>query len=816
MSGPYRAVITDSFRAALASRVLWIAFVAIWILLGALAPIGYREEFTTTFRWQDFENGTRMKAMLAQGLVDPAKAGTPLGRLAAAMPEPLRRQLHRVGQGDEVRIDLRDLADALNEQLDDEDWYDPQAWQSTVRLRELRQLNALDEDQLSESLRRRRARLRIEAALPGVFEARSARSITLTYAGVDFPARFAIDKTRFVSLINQWVVPTLINWLLGFVLVFLGILVTASIVPDMLQPGSLHLLLSKPISRSLLLLSKFVGGCAFVLLCVTQLVIGLWLIAGWRLDVWNARLLWCIPVFVFLFAVYYSISVVAGLKWRSPVLAIGVTCMFGAFFLIVGMVGSLFDQMVTRPDRIKDVVLVSAPPASGSAVDGATLIASTQGGGLMRLDTERNRWVEIFESNAMNRDLVLPPVRLDRDSVATARIRGGRFNPYGSGSLDLLLLSQRNGWSPQTTLRLPVATTDLAMAGSDRLLARSTGGLVVTRRQTILDAAGETSSESVTARDESTSGRNRRETQPASAPATGSEDDTSAQQGWLSNLLSMQGRPTSQFQSILPDSVALVPPAEMAVAADGQSMVLVTHGRIVRLQRPSGNEGSPWELTADRTLPGEPSLAVVVAVEGRHVLVARGDQPVLLLDAVTLETVARIEPLDSGPLTEAVGLGDGKRFAVLTGEGRVRIVRAPTGNRSARLLEVDVPVSEVETLALHEPSGTLIVAHDVDRIDLLRARDLRIQKKIRPSLQRWRLIDRYVITPLRTLTPQTGELGETVAAIVSGQSTVALDPSATDQDNVVRYHIARPVLGCAAFMVVMLTIGCVHFARRDF
>ena len=95
---PYLAVIGDSFRAAYASRVLWIAFVAIWILLAALAPIGFRQEYTTDFRSQDFYNGTRLKAMLAQGTVDESLVDQPLGRIASALPEELSRQLRRVGK----------------------------------------------------------------------------------------------------------------------------------------------------------------------------------------------------------------------------------------------------------------------------------------------------------------------------------------------------------------------------------------------------------------------------------------------------------------------------------------------------------------------------------------------------------------------------------------------------------------------------------------------------------------------------------------------------------------------------------------------
>ena len=366
--GPYIVVIRDSFHAALASRVLWIAFIAIWLLLAALAPIGFREDLTTAFRGQrDIQNGTRMKAMLAQGLADPELADKAIGRLAVAMPDALRENLISVGEGEEVRIRVNLFADALNACLDDESWYDKEAWESTLRLKELRELDEVPDQELDESMRRRRARLRIEAAMPGVFQTRAVRSISLTYAGIEFPANLAVDKTQFSTLINQWVVPVIIDWLLGFVLIFLGILVTASMIPDMLQPGSLHLLLSKPVTRTMLLLSKFVGGCAFVLLCVIQLVVGLYFVAGLRLDIWNIRLLWCIPVSVFLFSVFYSVSVLAGLRWRSPILAIGVTSIFGTICLIVGVIGGVFDGFVTGPDRIQgmavagDVVFANTP-----------------------------------------------------------------------------------------------------------------------------------------------------------------------------------------------------------------------------------------------------------------------------------------------------------------------------------------------------------------------------------------------------------------------------------------------------------------------
>ena len=42
----YWAVIQDSFREALASRVLWVLLVLITLLLALLAPVGYRQQVT--------------------------------------------------------------------------------------------------------------------------------------------------------------------------------------------------------------------------------------------------------------------------------------------------------------------------------------------------------------------------------------------------------------------------------------------------------------------------------------------------------------------------------------------------------------------------------------------------------------------------------------------------------------------------------------------------------------------------------------------------------------------------------------------------
>ncbi|MDA8744701.1 ABC transporter permease [Rubripirellula amarantea] len=776
---PYLAIISDSFRAALSSRVLWVAIVAIWLLLALLMPFGYREDFTTDFRWQDFYNGTRMKAMLARGLVDPDGADTPLGRIAVSLPEDLKRELQFVGEGDEVRIAYSVLVDALNGLLDDTSWYDADAWKAAIRLKELRELDALSDEELSASLKRRRSRLRIEAAMPGVFQARSQRAILLTYAGMDFPTGWAVDKPQFERLINQFVLPLMINWLLGFILVFLGILVTASIIPDMLQPGSLHLLLSKPISRTILLLAKFIGGCAFVLVCVTQLVLGLYLIAGFRLDIWNARLLLCIPVSVFLFSVFYSVSVLAGLRWRSPILAIGVTVIFGGICLLVGFIGALFDGLVKNPDQVRQLTVV-----------GDDVFATTRGGGLIRFDDAQSKWIEIFESGPANADRVIAPIRLDDDHLITARIRNGRFNPFGSGAPELNVLSRTSDWVPEPSMRLPTATTNLFRAGEGSVLALNTGELSMTSRDNIIETA----------------------TKEAAKVA----DNDAGETNWLSKLNSMIGTQTQGFHEILPERVSLSQPRSLVVADDGRVIYAVTGSRLMRLQPPSNDqESSRWTVTADFTLEGDQSSQAHLAISGERLLVTRSEQPAVIFDANTLNVIETIECPSGAEAMSVIGLNPDQqtaRFLAVLTDGRIR--ELTSNGESAKWGEFIGP-REAECVYFDPAKNRIYVAHHIDRVDLLSSDTLERQSTKNPSLSGWRRLDQWLITPLRTVIPQTGELGETVASMISGKTAVEINDGA-NENQVIRYKILRPVLSCSIFVLVMLTISCLYFTTSDF
>src|SRR5262249_17497853 len=127
--------------------------------------------------------------------------------------------------------------------------------------------------------------------------------------------------------------------------------------------------------------------CAFILLNAAYFIVGLWLIAGVRFGLWRGRLLLCIPVFLFLFAIYYAVSSLAGVLWRNAVVSIVVTILFWAACFVVGTTKNVMEQVWLNNGRL--VKLVSA---------GDTLVGVTEQGQVQQWRGAEAKWEDTFQS----------------------------------------------------------------------------------------------------------------------------------------------------------------------------------------------------------------------------------------------------------------------------------------------------------------------------------------------------------------------------------------------------------------------------------
>jgi hypothetical protein len=330
----------------------------------------------------------------------------------------------------------------------------------------------------------------------------------------------------------------------------------------------------------------------------------------------------------------------------------------------------------------------------------------------------------------------------------------------------------------------------------------TTGALMVTSHDRVLDAANADHQDS---------------DEVVASSSSKAIEDSSKVTGWIARLTGMQGGSAEGFQSILPSNIALTPPRGLFVNENGTVAIALTQGRLMRFEANHQEDSqASWRLVANHTLSGETTRGSTLAVSGNVVLIARPDERTVFLDAIDLQPLGTVELPSSLSVTSAIAIGDQGRFAIITTDAKCRLVDTKTESAFVALINDPLPIREVDALHVDTESNALLIVHHVDQVDWCDLDDLTVTRRLRPSLSRWRLVDKYLVTPLRTITPQTGELGGTIASMISGKSAVTLSNGATEEPETVRYKIARPLTSCAGFIVVMLTISCLYFARSDF
>ncbi len=110
----------------------------------------------------------------------------------------------------------------------------------------------------------------------------------------------------------------------------LSIFSCSSFIPSMLEKGNIDLLLSKPVSRTELLIGKYAGGLLVVFINILFMIIGVWLIIGLKFGYWNFTFLYSSLIITFTFAVLYSLIVLFGVITQGSM-----SGMMAAYFIFI-------------------------------------------------------------------------------------------------------------------------------------------------------------------------------------------------------------------------------------------------------------------------------------------------------------------------------------------------------------------------------------------------------------------------------------------------------------------------------------------------
>ena len=352
---PYLAIVIDSFRAALASRVLYIMLAMITLLFLAVGPLNLTE--TLDWRLSQFRHFEKsndiVSRLIERGETGKTKSTTRVWSLLSNETQDTVRQIYenkgktnnndRRGPGGralEQRTQMTKLVDDLNALIESPDFYREDDWDRFSKVPEAEALLENGFENLSTERMRRLNRLLIGKAIPGLAPSEAA-AVNLNYWGFYTGWTFNLSQQQIQYSVSSITTSLFDKFLLSIGLL-IGIVVTANVIPQMFDPGSLNLLLSKPITRSGLYLTRFAGGCTQIAICAAYLFFGAWLWLGLGIGVWDAAFLWSIPIYVLVFAIYYSISALIGLLYRSPILAVVATVVFWAVCFSVGASYSSF------------------------------------------------------------------------------------------------------------------------------------------------------------------------------------------------------------------------------------------------------------------------------------------------------------------------------------------------------------------------------------------------------------------------------------------------------------------------------------------
>ena len=164
----------------------------------------------------------------------------------------------------------------------------------------------------------------------------------------------AMPSTDVQGLVQQ--TQSVIAMALYFFGMALAVFASAGLVAAVFEPGRIELLLSKPVSRTRLLLGRYVGNVLVVAVNIAYLTVGSWIIFGVKTGVWGVGYLFSSVFTIFIFAVLLAVIVLVGVLWESAAVAIMAT--FGIMIVTPILAQRATIERLLSADWSRDVVRV--------------------------------------------------------------------------------------------------------------------------------------------------------------------------------------------------------------------------------------------------------------------------------------------------------------------------------------------------------------------------------------------------------------------------------------------------------------------------
>ncbi|PQO42769.1 ABC transporter permease [Blastopirellula marina] len=761
---PYLTVICDSFHEAFASRVLYILLLVLTIVLLGVAPLGYQEKRSTQYHRMSVRD---IPAFLEELRKQDAGDQPSPGKHLVAIANPTLQKLVR---GDQAEGDapsrlserqVNDFVNGLNDLLRKKTLYQEQAWKNITLSKQEQELLEQGPENLSQDQLIELNRFLFHRAFPAQLGAVPNEELYLKYAFFQFEEPLSISKDLLpigVNLMLFWVIDIIV----GMLAIFVAILVTAPIIPRTFEPGAIDLLLSKPVSRSLLILAKYFGGCVFILLTVTYFLVGLWFIVGWRFGVWSQPLLLCIPIFMFQFAIYFAVSTFAGVVWRNSIVSIVVTVLFFLACFTVGTTKLFMEETVINPTRL--VRLVPTEEA---------LLGVTQNGQFVQWNESQHAW-----DNVLFRERRRGPASIVMQSVLVGPIyhaptqslmyleqptRRGGIQRLGVSGGQFKTAQWNGNWVPSSVPNPPTGASWILQDSDENILVVGSTGVHLYQ--------------------------------------AGTEQKKANFLGFDIPLGS-----NNAFTRLGPNAgVPYLPPFAAAIDRTSNDILVANQGLLYRLHR-----AEDGKYVVQQEINREEQGAVIVGLTPKYAVVVTGKGVIELRDAQSLELKGSLHPAGNASPTAVETSPDGQQVAVLFHSGDLWLYDIGAGE--GRWIDSDAS-------AVAFDGDRMLVADAKTHVRVESLETGQITQTYTPVSDTWRLAYDWIVEPIHFVFPKPGELNKLTNHLltdVSGPTTIAGLRSSGDLREVQSTDdVLQPVIHNAIFIAVMLAITCFYVSRLD-
>ena len=816
---PYLALIKDSFRAAIASSILYILLAVIAVLLLVLAPLHMNESLDwKLIPMENVRHPEEVARILTQKNDDDNK---PVARIWSMLSKDLQSKLSKFSSsetssepdaektdeenppkrvkrnqsGDEVIVYQWELIPELNKLIENRDFYREEDWDDISLSDEAKELIKLGPQDLSEERSKRLNRILISRALsPSIDQGDIALEFWYGFWKWDFLTTSFTHQQFAQSLTSQ--LPYYFDKFVLSIGLFIAILVTANMIPETFSPGSLNLLLSKPVSRWGLYLAKFAGGCVFISLCSGFLFLGIWLWLGLAMDIWDRAILYSIPLYVIVFAIYFSISAFVGLVWRSSIVAIIITLMFWVTCFVVGSVHGVFATKMANNEIINllpvhenvysvDVIHQLKNWNENNDEWQITLPASM--GEEARIQVGVNSWMVPLRNlpaipGIENR--LAPVFDEHQNRIYAAPFEMGQFM---AASTKQMFVSDANnvdfvevGKFPRDTKRLFATSTGIIAVSDDGRFHR----LVEAELNKTLEQA-------------KSKGKTKEKEKPSENSIT----------------KRLFGNKNSLFEAAGPNKRVGVRDGNMVAMDPGtENIAVYRSGKLTVFEK---NEEGKYKrgLVITPELEFNKRMSCLIEFKNDTILLAFGNGNVMTFDSQSGELKHEYHPESRSAVDSVAGSPDGRFFAIRYRNGNLWVLDTTQADNFK--LANFVGQGKVTSFAFSD-EGKLWVAENTDRATVYDLDGIVKGKRIAPGGTWVEKIYRMGISPFYKIFPKPGEFYKVVTHLSSSGDT------ATNADvDLRRYPLEnsnpwQPLWSGLGFMAAMLFIACAIFHFRDY